>query len=59
MIITKRAFIAIVLFVTVTNFSNAQTNFVWGKIFGSHQDEYILNHVVDEKGNLFVAGKST
>ena len=59
MIINKRAFIAIILFVTTTNFSNAQTNFVWGRIFGSHQDEYVLNHVLDEKGNLFVAGKST
>lgn len=59
MIINKRAYVAIMLFVIVTNFSKAQTNFVWGRIFGSQQDDYVMNHVLDENGNLFVAGKST
>lgn len=37
----------------------AQTNFIWGKQFGSAKDEYSLNHVADNNGNIYVAGKTT
>jgi hypothetical protein len=36
----------------------SQTNFVWGKQFGSLDEDYTLNHVVDKDGNIFVAGKT-
>jgi len=57
--INKNIFIVIMLLVIVTNNLKAQTNFIWGKIFGSEKDEYVLNHVVDQNGNLYVAGKTT
>lgn len=31
----------------------------WGKMLGSEKEEYILNHVVDNEGNIYVSGKTT
>jgi hypothetical protein len=39
--------------------SKSQTNFIWGKQFGSMKDEYVLNHLTDKDGNIYVAGKTT
>jgi hypothetical protein len=36
----------------------SQTNFVWGKQFGSDKEDAGLNTAVDEKGNIFVAGNT-
>lgn len=55
----KKTFIVILAFITLTNYANSQTRFVWGKIFGSEKDDYVLNHVIDGNGNLYVAGKTT
>jgi hypothetical protein len=55
----KKALIALLTIVLVTDYANSQTKFVWGKIFGSEKDDYVLNHVNDGNGNLFVAGKTT
>jgi len=37
----------------------SQTTFKWGRQFGSGREEYVMNHLVDSHGNLFVAGKTT
>ena len=50
-------FILTVLFVSAT--AKSQTDFIWGKMFGSEKDDYVLNHVIDKSGNIYVAGKST
>jgi hypothetical protein len=55
----KGTFLAILVLFLVTNQANSQTNFKWGKIFGSQKDEYVLNHLNDINGNIYVAGKTT
>jgi hypothetical protein len=32
---------------------------VWGKMLGSDNEEYALNHVTDKDGNIYVSGKTT
>lgn len=54
----KKTFLAILLLGVFTNFANSQTNFKWGKLFGSKNDEYVLNHLNDINGNIYVAGKT-
>lgn len=45
--------------ITITNYANSQTDFKWGKLYGSQKDEYVLNHLNDLNGNIYVAGKTT
>lgn len=42
-----------------TNNSSAQANFIWGKQSGTDREEYVLNHVTDSRGNIYVSGKTT
>lgn len=37
----------------------SQIKFQWGKQFGSGREEYVMNHLVDSHGNIFVSGKTT
>jgi hypothetical protein len=46
-------------FVFFINSAKSQTDFVWGKQFGSEKDDYVLNHVMDINGNIYVAGKTS
>ena len=48
-------FIAIIM---ISNNLKSQTGFVWGKQFGSEKSEYALNHLIDETGNIYIAGKT-
>jgi hypothetical protein len=57
--LNKKAFIIFLTLFTATNYATSQTNFVWGKIFGSEKDDYVLNLVNDVNGNLYIAGKTT
>ncbi len=59
MMTSKRTILAILVLCLVTNYTNSQTNFKWGKLFGSQKDEYVLNHLNDLNGNIYVAGKTT
>lgn len=34
-------------------------NMIWGKMLGSEKEEYVLNHVLDNAGNIYVSGKTT
>ncbi len=47
---------AILLYTSIN--LKSQTNFVWGKQFGSLEEDYTLNHVVDKDGNIYVSGKT-
>jgi len=38
--------------------SISQTKFIWGKQFGSEKEEYVMNHLIDNKGNIYIAGKT-
>lgn len=51
--------VVILILICSTITTTAQTNFIWGKQFGSAKDEYSLNHVVDLNGNIYVSGKTT
>ena len=54
----KRVAIVILALTMMANHSKSQTNFIWGKQFGSDKDEYALNHVLDNNGNIYIAGKT-
>ena len=56
---TKSIILVILLMIAAANRLKSQTNFVWGKQFGSDKDEYVLNHLTDQNGNIYVAGKTT
>lgn len=55
----NKALFAALLFTAISISSKSQTNFIWGKQFGTEKDEYTLNHVCDKSGNIYVAGKTT
>jgi hypothetical protein len=46
------------LFVCFTNHAGAQTNFIYGKQFGSDKDGVAFNPVTDQHGNVFIAGNT-
>lgn len=58
-IIYRRAGIIIIGLATFAIKSESQTNFIWGRQYGSDKDEYVMNHVVDNIGNIYVSGKTT
>jgi hypothetical protein len=51
----KRIFI-LSLFICITNCIESQTNFVYGKQFGSDKDGVAYNPVCDQYGNVYIAG---
>lgn len=53
----KGSIVVIALFILSYNLKS-QTSFVWGKQFGSDKSEYALNHLIDEYGNVYIAGKT-
>jgi hypothetical protein len=55
--INSRITISVILLSVFINV-NSQTSFVWGKQFGSPEEDYTLNHVVDKDGNIYVSGKT-
>jgi hypothetical protein len=57
--INKRVIISILALMMLTCYSKSQDSFIWGKQFGSEKDEYVMNHLIDSSGNIYVAGKTT
>jgi Beta-propeller repeat len=57
-LIIKKAVVIILALTMMVNHVKSQTNFIWGKQFGSDKDEYALNHVIDNNGNIYIAGKT-
>jgi hypothetical protein len=58
-LINRKSTAIIVLLTLITGSLQSQVDFIWGRQFGSDKDQYTLNHVVDNKGNIFIAGKTT
>lgn len=57
--ISKEVILVIFVSLLISVTSKSQTSFVWGKQFGTDKDEYVLNHLTDQSGNIFVSGKTT
>jgi hypothetical protein len=55
----NRVILIILSLIILNNNAKSQTDFIWGKIFGSEKNDYVLNHVMDANGNIYVAGKTT
>jgi hypothetical protein len=56
--ITSSAIITL-LFTSLTTSLNSQTSLIMAKQLGSAKDEYSMNHLIDKKGNIYIAGKTT
>ena len=54
----NRTLIVIITLTMMANHLKSQTSFIWGKQFGSDKNEYAMNHVIDNMGNVYVAGKT-
>lgn len=46
------------LLICLTNDIKSQTNFIYGKQFGSDQDGVAYNPVIDKYGNVYIAGET-
>jgi hypothetical protein len=57
-IITSRVIILIVSLASCIG-ASSQISFQWRKEFGSDKEEYVMNHLVDSKGNIYIRGKTT
>ena len=55
----RRTMVIVFLLATMVNNSNSQSGFMWGRQLGSTKDEYVMNHVIDGTGNIYIAGKTT
>jgi len=51
--------VIIMLMTLMTNTLISQNSFFWGRQFGTDKDEYAMNHLIDNDGNIYVAGKTT
>ena len=56
--IVTSAIATLFLFSLTTNL-NSQTSIIMARQIGSAKDEYSMNHVIDKKGNIYIAGKTT
>jgi hypothetical protein len=57
-IIQKGIIFLLIMTLSVNN-SKSQNNFIWGLQSGTDKEEYVLNHVKDSDGNIYVSGKTT
>jgi hypothetical protein len=55
---SKNAALFIFVLIIISNNLKSQSDFIWGKQFGSEKNEYALNHLIDENGNIYIAGKT-
>ncbi len=56
--LSKKAILLLIVLSAVTVKSESQVKFIWGKQFGSEKEEYVMNHLIDNKGNIYIAGKT-
>ena len=54
----KRTIVIILALTIIVTSLKSQTSFIWGKQIGSDKEEYALNHVIDNNGNIYVSGKT-
>jgi hypothetical protein len=57
--LNKEIYLFTTIFLLITFNSNSQTRFIWGRQFGSEGKEYVMNHVADHKGNIYVSGTTS
>ena len=57
-LINKKALVILIALASFSIKSESQTKFIWGKQFGSEKEEYVMNHLIDNKGNIYIAGKT-
>ena len=57
-LINKKAFVILIVLASFSIKSESQTKFIWGKQFGSEKEEYVMNHLIDNKGNIYITGKT-
>jgi hypothetical protein len=57
-IIKSKQIIILSLFVFLSNYAESQTSFIYGKQFGSEKDGVAYNPVVDQFGNVYIAGET-
>lgn len=57
--LSKRIVLIILALVVASNTSNSQVENLWGIQSGSAGEEYVLNHLVDSDGNIYITGKTT
>lgn len=48
----------IILFLTFFSVQSESQEIKWGIMLGSDKEEYVLNHVVDNDGNIYIPGKT-
>jgi hypothetical protein len=58
-IIQKGLFLFLLISALSVSQADSQTSFIWGKQSGTNKEEYVLNHVSDQNGNIYVSGKTT
>jgi len=57
-LIKNQWIIVFFLLAMISTNAESQSGFIWGKQFGTVQEEYVLNHVIDQYGNIYVSGKT-
>jgi hypothetical protein len=56
----SKCIFSFVLILTISSENiKSQNTTNWGKQFGSEMEEYVMNHLIDPYGNVFIAGKTT
>jgi hypothetical protein len=55
----KISLIILIAFSVSVSSSKSQAKFIWGKQSGTDKEEYVLNHLTDADGNIYVSGKTT
>jgi hypothetical protein len=54
----RRSLFFTIVLLAITIRSYSQANFIWGRQWGTDQNEYVLNHVIDACGNIYISGKT-
>lgn len=45
-----------VLFILIFSNTYSQTCFIWGRQYGTDKEEYVMGHVIDHSGNIYISG---
>lgn len=54
----QKGIVVLLLLIATANSLNSQTRLYWGRQYGSTREDYTLNHVIDQRGNIYVSGKT-
>lgn len=51
--------VLLIFLVSFTGIPSYSQKVIWGRMLGSDKEEYVLNHVTDDAGNIYISGKTT